>query len=465
MLMKMPRASEDQKAERLNCARLQLRQGAPRSQAVRRLAQDCSLSQRQAYRYLQPAQHLKEPISRGEAKLKFTVKLAPALIGGVRKSARKKRLSNSEVVSQALLAQILPSETVPGSVRAPGRETTAIDLDLVEKLASIGCTLEEIGAVVGASPRPLIGWEKDETVRDAIKRGGSCGRVNWRRMLWHSAMGGNVRTLIWLGKQMLGQRSFEGEERTDADRALPQLIIQDRSKDDPQTGEAKMPSASAVQKAERLNRAGILLELGGPRSEAVQRLAQDCLLSPRQAYRYLEQAQHRAEPGEAKLAFTLNLAPSLIQWVRTAAAKNGTTINEVVSRALVVQLGTLPGYARAPGPEKTPIALDLVEQLASIGCTLEEIGAVVGVSSRTLIRRQKEEKFHDAIDGGRRRGQRRLRTAQWAAAESGNVTMLIWLGKQMLGQRNFKGEENVDREVPPLIIRAYSEDDPGEGEA
>ena len=77
----------------------------------------------------------------------------------------------------------------------------------------------------------------------------------------------------------------------------------------------------------------------------------------------------------------------------------------------------------------------------------------------------KEEKFHDAIDRGRRRGRRSLRTAQWAAAESGNVTMLIWLGKQMLGQRNFKGEENVDREVPPLIIRAYSEDDPGEGEA
>src|ERR1019366_9357288 len=110
-------------------------------------------------------------------------------------------------------------------------------------------------------------------------------------------------------------------------------------------------------------------------------------------------------------------------------SKNGTTINEVVSRALVVQLGTLPGYARAPGPEKTPIALDLVEQLASIGCTLEEIGAVVGVSSRTLIRRQKEEKFHDAIDRGRRRGQRSLRTAQWAAAESDKVTMLIWLGK------------------------------------
>jgi len=30
--------------------------------------------------------------------------------------------------------------------------------------------------------------------------------------------------------------------------------------------------------------------------------------------------------------------------------------------------------------------------------------------------------------------------------------MQIWLGKQLLGQRNFKGEENVDREVPPLIM-------------
>ena len=92
MLMKMPRASEDQKAERLNCARLQLRPGAPRSQAVRRLAQDCSLSQRQAYRYLQQAQHLQEPISRGEAKLKFTVKLAPALIGGGAEIRQEKTL-------------------------------------------------------------------------------------------------------------------------------------------------------------------------------------------------------------------------------------------------------------------------------------------------------------------------------------------------------------------------------------
>jgi len=465
--MKRPRASDDQKAERLNCARIQLRQGGPRSQAVQRLAQDYSLSPRQAYRYLEHAQHLQEPISRGEAKLKFTVKLAPALIRGVRKSATKKHWSNSEVVSQALLAQTPRGGTLPGSVSAPGHQKTPIDLDLVENLASIGCTLEEIGTVVGISQRTRIGWEKDETVRNAMKRGRSCGRVNLRRMSWNSAMGGNVRALIRLGKQMLGQQSFEGKEKNYAERGAPPLIIQVYGKDDPGAGKAKMPSASAAQKAERLNRAGTLLRQGDPPSEAVQRLAQDCSLSPRQAYRYLEQAQHRTEPGEAKLAFTLKLAPSLIQWVRTSAAKNCLAISEVVSRALLVQLGTLPGYTRAPGLEKAPISLELVEKLASIGSTLEEIGAVVGVSERTLIRREKEEKFRDAIDRGRCLGRASLRSAQWAAAVRGNVVMQIWLGKQMLGQRSFEGEKenHADRAVPPLIIQVFPKHDPGAGKA
>jgi len=71
---------------------------------------------------------------------------------------------------------------------------------------------------------------------------------------------------------------------------------------------------------------------------------------------------------------------------------------------------------------------------------------VVGVSERTLIRREKEEKFRDAIDGGRGRGRVRLRMAQWAAAQSGKVKMLIWLGRQMLGQRSFNGEEKDDVE-------------------
>ena len=103
----MPRASESQKAERLNRARDLLRQIDRFSAAVDQLAKDCSISPRQAYRYLEQTRRLKGPVSQGEAKLAFTMKLPTSLIERVRKYAAIKGLSISEVVSRALLA-LLP---------------------------------------------------------------------------------------------------------------------------------------------------------------------------------------------------------------------------------------------------------------------------------------------------------------------------------------------------------------------
>lgn len=103
----MSRASEAQKAERLNHARKLLQQFEELPDAVERLADDCSLSPRQAYRYLQQAQRLKGPVIVGESKLAFTVKLPPSLIQRVRLYASVKQLSISEVVNRALLA-LLP---------------------------------------------------------------------------------------------------------------------------------------------------------------------------------------------------------------------------------------------------------------------------------------------------------------------------------------------------------------------
>jgi hypothetical protein len=118
----------------------------------------------------------------------------------------------------------------------------------------------------------------------------------------------------------------------------------------------------------------------------------------------------------------------------------------------------------APCPEKKPIALDVVGNLASLGCTVAEIATVVGVSERTLMRRQKEDqKFREAIESGRGRGRAALRRTQWNAAMKGNVRMLIWLGKQMLGQRDenqrgYRGE-NLPRTpglVPPIVYQWVS---------
>ena len=103
----MPRASKSQKAERLNRARkLLLRVDQP-SDAVGQLARDCAISQRQAYRYLEQAQSLKQPVPPSESKVAFTVKLPHSLVRRVRSFAAAKGLSISEVVSQALLA-LLP---------------------------------------------------------------------------------------------------------------------------------------------------------------------------------------------------------------------------------------------------------------------------------------------------------------------------------------------------------------------
>ncbi len=102
----MGRASEAQKAERLNRAR-DLRQFNQLPVAVERLARDCAISPRQAYRYLQQAQRLKGPVPVSEAKLAFTVKLSRSLIQRVRRYASASGLSISEVVSRALLA-LLP---------------------------------------------------------------------------------------------------------------------------------------------------------------------------------------------------------------------------------------------------------------------------------------------------------------------------------------------------------------------
>jgi hypothetical protein len=100
----MARASEAKKAERLNRARVLLRQTDQLPEAVEQLAQDCSISSRQAYRYLQQAQRLKEPVPVSEPKLAFTVKLPHSLIQRVRLYASVKRISISEVVSRALVA-------------------------------------------------------------------------------------------------------------------------------------------------------------------------------------------------------------------------------------------------------------------------------------------------------------------------------------------------------------------------
>ena len=100
----MARASDAQKAARLNLARTLLREHAHLPEAAEHLAQTCSISRRQAYRYLKRAQQLKHPVPVGDAKVSFTVKLSRSLVDRLRDYAASTGWTLSEIASRALSA-------------------------------------------------------------------------------------------------------------------------------------------------------------------------------------------------------------------------------------------------------------------------------------------------------------------------------------------------------------------------
>jgi hypothetical protein len=77
------------------------------------------------------------------------------------------------------------------------------------------------------------------------------------------------------------------------------------------------------------------------------------------------------------------------------------------------------------------VPLEMIERLAAICCTMNEIASVTGLSVDTLERR-----FAEIIKNGRNIGKASLRREQFRMALSGNPTMLVWLGKQILGQKD-----------------------------
>ena len=81
-------------------------------------------------------------------------------------------------------------------------------------------------------------------------------------------------------------------------------------------------------------------------------------------------------------------------------------------------------------PRKT-IDPKLVIHLASIGHTIEEIAALCDCGKDTIYRH-----FASACEKGRKLAEGQIRRKQFERAMAGSDTMLIWLGKQMLGQRD-----------------------------
>ena len=102
------------------------------------------------------------------------------------------------------------------------------------------------------------------------------------------------------------------------------------------------------------------------------------------------------------------------------------------------------------GRPKIEFDYDLLAGLRSIACTDEEIAVFFGCSTDTIGRRKQDDpKFAEAYNNGWALGNQSLRRKQFEVAMGGNVGMLIWLGKQRLGQRE-EGKEITDELVTKL---------------
>jgi hypothetical protein len=99
------------------------------------------------------------------------------------------------------------------------------------------------------------------------------------------------------------------------------------------------------------------------------------------------------------------------------------------------------------GRPRKRIDLEKVKELASKGLTQEQIAAWCDCSVDTLSRRCAE-----TLKRGWELRNGSVMQKQYELAMTGNATMLIWLGKQYLGQRD-KNEVSGDPERP-LITAA-----------
>jgi hypothetical protein len=79
--------------------------------------------------------------------------------------------------------------------------------------------------------------------------------------------------------------------------------------------------------------------------------------------------------------------------------------------------------------KKYDLDVKQIENLARFGCTNIEIAQFFGCDESTI-----RKGYSEFLTKGRATQKLRLRQLQWKSAESGNVTMQIWLGKQILGQ-------------------------------
>ena len=101
---------------------------------------------------------------------------------------------------------------------------------------------------------------------------------------------------------------------------------------------------------------------------------------------------------------------------------------------------------------------DKIQMLASFGCSITEIAKYFRIDESTV-----RKKYKDELETGRESLKVRLRQLQWDHAARGNTALLIWLGKQYLGQTDRK-EIDLIGNLESVLKECGFEDSPIDAE-
>ena len=88
---------------------------------------------------------------------------------------------------------------------------------------------------------------------------------------------------------------------------------------------------------------------------------------------------------------------------------------------------------------RPPVRIDWkkVDKLMEAGCSGTEIAAHIGIHRETLYKRSVDDhgmEFTDYIQQNKAKGDSLIRVKQFQLAMEGDKSMLVWLGKNRLGQ-------------------------------
>lgn len=154
-----------------------------------------------------------------------------------KKVAKKKRVRSQLIISTAENGIEKDDIIYVNGTGKPanGRPSKSVKLSQIRSLSNIGCTQQEMAAIVGLNRDTFTILKKNNPiVKQIIEEGRARGCCSLRRKQYTVALGGDTVMLKWLGKNRLNQsdKLTAHIENSTGDTLRKALLGQDNDDDD-----------------------------------------------------------------------------------------------------------------------------------------------------------------------------------------------------------------------------------------